>query len=275
MKYKVEDHSKYNSTLVKMTTEDFKQIVFDTSAYRSMITQEDELRQLDQLEEILFEKIETDFNLSKTRKIIKILDQISPDRKNCGTLLGWQGFYKTEIRSPYGLFSDLVHITSSYFPNLVKDWFIKIEGRKLSDQSLRRRTRKGRTTKPNFPSDSEIWSEIFAQIGYEYLEQPIRPDLYDSFLTIQQLGHYYYTLIESVIKKDTSLSNEEMQLKIVRLGHISIICGLYDVFKIKVGEFENNPKSIINKKFNKDDLTLINDFGGFLSKEMMEVRGSA
>jgi len=236
---------------------------------RKLISQEMELNQLTQLEESLWVK-GSGIKLEKTRFWISILDMVAPKRPSNPCFWNWKGYFNLPVQSPFIMFEEVTHIASQYTPDLCKDFFYKVKGQKLTDQRIRKGIKKERTNlKCSYGYASvAFWKEIIPQIGREYLNRPLRPDFFDSFLAVSEISNFYYGILEEVYKTGGSFAhrsetrNREM---------VSIILAFYDMYQIKDCELVNNPNGDICPKLNEFDLSVITENKLLLTKLMERI----
>jgi hypothetical protein len=241
----------------KMSVEKLSKVETFQGPIRKLISQEMEENQLTQLEEMIWKK-GSGIKLEKTRFWIWVLDMISPDRPSNPCFWSWKGYLNLPVRNPSIMFEEVTHIASQYTPDLCRDFFYKVEGQKLTDQRMRKNIRKRRTNhKYGYgPAGDVFWKEIIPQIGKEYLNQPLRPDFFDSFLAVGEISNFYYGVIEELYPTGENFAHKDETRK---REMVSIILAFYDMYQIKDCELINNPNGDICPKLNEYDLSVIND----------------
>jgi hypothetical protein len=237
---------------------------------RTLISQEMEENQLTQLEEMIWKK-GSGIKFDKTRFWIWVLDMISPDRPSNPCFWSWKGYLNLPVRNPSIMFEEVTHIASQYTPDLCKDFFYKVEGQKLTDQRMRKNTRKRRTNHEYGygPASDVFWNEIIPQIGKEYLNRPLRPGFFDSFLAVGEISNFYYGVIEECYPTGRNFAHRNETRK---REMVSIILAFYDMYQIKDCELVNNPNGELCPKLNEYDLSIITDNKLLLTKLLDRIK---
>jgi hypothetical protein len=267
--FPVQDLSGVKLKTGKMSVEKLSKMETYQGELRKLISQEMELNQLTQLEDMIWVK-GSGIKLKKTRFWISILDMVAPTRPSNPCFWNWKGYFNLPIQSPFIMFEEVTHIASQYTPDLCKDFFYKVEGQKLTDQRKRKNIKKKRTNRKSAygHASTAFWKEIIPQIGNEYFNQPLRPDFFDSFLAVGEISNFYYGILEEVYATEGSFAHRDETRNIEM---VSIILAFYDMYQIEDCELVNNPNGDICPKLNEFDLSVITENKLLLTKLMERI----
>ena len=255
--YKVEKVKKVETKWIK--PKDLPS-TYGLNPIRSMITKEEELKQINQLEDMF------GFELNNTKETIDWLDVISPDRIHNVDFMCWKGFNYTNVRNPVFQISDVLHIISNYFPSMIGLDNFQIVPR--TQMKVRNQLKKMRTenkfemdgnikrTNPYQTFEIKIWEDIIKVSKPIFLYTVPNPFFMDMIFTLTEISNFYLTVISGQknlkkVEEDKSDGNFDRLLKVCTLT------SFYDVFPPEKLKFVNQ-KSWIFPKLNKDDLELLN-----------------
>ena len=213
MKFDFTDHSKLKSKTVKFkNAEEFYNQKFTTGKVREFMTQEQEFKMLDELEEFF------QLQCNKTRDIIKKLDAIHPDRQQNSLLMSWK---TPEGFNPFGYISmweDIVDTMSVYNQDFAKTLITE------TDEDLYDKVHK---------RDKTIYNLTKKTLGLDK-EFVMNYDQVDDLCSVGELIHFYN---DRLVRKDTS--NKKEQIEMLKQQYGCLFLAIFDVF----GEMEIDYKS--------------------------------
>jgi len=210
-------------------------------------------------EDIEFMEKENKIDLSPLTKIIKKLDEISPNRIHNPDFLSWKSLYRYQPKRilPVGFITDSLHILSINCPSLIN--ISNLDLVPSSDTKTRRILKKMRTKNskvggkldPNKNGrldtnqivEIQFWKDIVKNTNFRYLYSVPTVKFLNELMICHEISQYYLTIFvdqlglgglefvsDKSLDEDFSNKKEEDNGQLTQLLRSSYLISLFDVF---------------------------------------------